>query len=98
MTQAGTGFKQRFQQIAQHQIVGTDLAFVAPTLDKAGEFEQRGIDEMGHAGESAEHRAAPRGIGQVERNETRTERFSRGAAGHGDDILARCWVKCFSAA
>jgi hypothetical protein len=76
MTQSWAGFQQRIQQIAQHLIVDTDLLFVAPAFDQSRQLEQRGIDQMGHAGQPADHHLgiAPRRSDRAERTARETTR------------------------
>ena len=58
---------ERRHQIAQHQIVGSDLVRIAPAVDQVRRFIERGIDEMGCILQRSCGLRALRRIGQVDR-------------------------------
>jgi len=58
---------KRRHQIAQHRVVGSYLVRIAPTVDQARCFIERGIDEMGCTLQCCCGQRALRRVGQVDR-------------------------------
>ena len=55
-------------QVAQHRIIGADLAWIAPAIDQVRRLIERGVDEVGRAPQFGRGVLALRGIGQVDRD------------------------------
>jgi hypothetical protein len=55
-------------QVAEHQIVGSDLAFIAPAINQTRRLIERGIDEVGYAVPFRGRSGALRSIRQIDLN------------------------------
>jgi len=63
--------------VAEHQIVGSDLAFIAPAINQIRRFIERGIDEVGRAVQFRGRSGALRSIRQVDLNVTGAMEIAR---------------------
>ena len=55
-------------QVAQHRIIGADLALVAPAVDQARRLIQRSVDQMGSALQLHRDAFALGSVGQIDLN------------------------------
>ena len=75
-------------QVAQHGIVGADLAWIAPAVDQARRLVERGVDEMGRAPQLRRRVPALGGIGQIDRNVTGAVELARLAPRQRDHLAS----------
>ena len=79
---------ERRHQIAQHQVVGSDLVWIAPAVDQVRRFIERGIDEMGCILQRSCGLRALRRIGQVDRHVAGAVELARLAPRQRDNFAA----------
>ena len=54
------------EQVPQHRVVGADLLVFLPARDQLRPLVERGVDEMGDAGEFGRDRGAGPGVDEIE--------------------------------
>ena len=86
---------ERAQKVAQHQLVGADLFLFLPARDQPRPFVERGINEMGDAGERGCKLRAGGFIGEVERMPSRTENVVWTPAGQRDHLAVLLRAEVF---
>ena len=77
VAQRRRGALDRAEKVAQHQVVGADLLVFLPARDQARPLVERGIDQVGDAGELGAEPAAGCSVGEVERMPSRAESLVR---------------------
>ena len=82
-------FFEGAKQVPQHRLVGADLLVFLPARDQPRPLVERGIDEMGDAGELGREPGAGLAIGEIERQPARAECLVGTAARDGDHLGAR---------
>ena len=79
---------ERRHQIAQHQIIGADLVWIAPAIDETRRFIEGRIDEVSCSLQLRRRLRALRRIGQVDRHMMGAVERARLAPRQGYDIGA----------
>ncbi len=77
---------QHRHQVAEHQIVGSDLAFIAPAIHQVRRLIERGIDEVGCALQLRRAARALRGVGQIHLNMAGAIKITRLSARQRDNL------------
>ena len=73
-------------QVTEHQIVGSDLALIAPAINQTRRLIERGIDEVGRALQFRSSFGALRSIRQIELNVTGAMEVARLAPRQRDHL------------
>ncbi len=68
---------ERAHQIAQHVVVDAHLLVVTPAVHQIGLFIESSVGQMRGAPQFARLRSALRGVGEIERDETRAIKIAR---------------------
>jgi len=79
---------QHRHQVAEHQIVGSNLAFIAPSIHQVRRLIERGVDKVGCALQLRSDAGALHGVRQIHRNVAGAMKLARLAARQRDNLAS----------